>query len=513
MNENSRTAKALRNSVVTMACELINLILIFICRTIFTRMLGAEYLGVSGLFTNILTILSFAEMGIGSALVYRMYAPLASGDKDKVRQYMLLYRRIYTVIIGIIVVLGLTLIPFLGCLVEAPDVMEDITLLFCLFLLDTVISYVLVYKKSLLIADQNDYIVSMFTQAFNILMNIMQCVLLVLTHNFVLYCITRSACNLLNNIVCSWYASRKYPFLQEPTQGKLSKEEIKGLKTDVKGLMLTKVASTAFSGTDNLFISVFIGIRYVGILSNYTLILSAINSVMNKIFNSVTASIGNLAVSGDKKQTEIVLKRMFFLNTSLYGYLCLGMLLLIKEFVTSIWLSAEYELPQMLVTLVVIELFLRSIHYPLYTTRNAMGFFSQYRILFMAAAFLNLILDYMLVKPLGMSGLFFATILCRGITYMVDIYTVYHIGFGKSIANYMWLLFKWFVFLAVCGSGASLLLQLIPWIGILGFVLKIVAITVIYVLMYLLVFARCEEFCYFKHLLGKLRHRKGGVAK
>ena len=510
MDVNSRTGKAIRNTAVTTICQMSYLIASFICRTIFSHMLGKEYLGVSGLFTNILTILSFAELGMGSALVYRLYAPLASGDREKIKLYMQLYRRIYMVIIAVIAIIGIALIPFLGYLVKAPDVKEDLTLLYCLYLANTIVSYVFVYKKSLLIADQKDYIVSLFTQAFNLIMNVIQCILLVLTRNFVLYCVTGIVCSLLNNIVCSWYVNRHYGYLREPVSGSLSREDTQGLVKDVKGLLLTKISETTFSGTDNIFISVFIGIGYVGILSNYTLLLTTVNTLMNKVFGSITAILGNLAASNDRKQTETVLKRMFFINTAIYGYLCVGMMLLTREFVTEIWLSDDYALPVFLIALAITELFLRSIHYPLYITRNAMGFFSQYNWLFLVAALVNLILDFLLVKPLGMSGLYIATILGRGITYFADIYVVYHFGFKKSPAKYLTLILRWIVFLAISVFISCQAIRLIPLTGILGFILRILMITIVYGGLFLLVYGRSKEWKYYLQLGKRFVNKRGG---
>lgn len=510
MSVNSRTGKAIRNTFVTTACQIAYLIASFVCRTIFTEMLGKEYLGVSGLFTNILTILSFAELGMGSALVYRLYAPLANENHERVRLFMRLYRKIYLTIIVVIAGLGIALIPFLDYLVKAPAVKEDLTLLYCLYLTNTIVSYVFVYKKSLLVADQKDYIVSLFTQAFNLVMNVAQCILLVLTHDFVLYCVTGIVCSLLNNIVCSKYVDRHYPYLGRADTGKLSKEDTRGLVKDVKGLLLTKISETTFNGTDNIFISVFIGIEYVGILSNYTLLLTTVNTLMNKVFGSITAIIGNLAVSSDsdKERTEIVLKRMFFLNTAIYGYLCVGMMLLTREFVTEIWLSTEFTLPTLLITLAIAELFLRSIHYPLYITRNAMGLFSQHNWLFLVAAFLNLFLDYLLVRPLGMSGLYIATILCRGLTYLVDIYVVYRMGFQKSPVKYLFLILQWIAFLIFVIAVSYQAIIRIPWSGIGGFIVRIFVITVIYGVMFLLLYGRSEEWKYYLKLgLGTLRKR------
>lgn len=500
MDTNSRTGKAIRNTAVTTLCQISYLIASFVCRTIFSNMLGTEYLGVSGLFTNVLTILSFAELGMGSALVFWLYAPLAAGDEDRLKQYMGLYRKIYGVIIAVITVCGLALVPFISYLVEAPDVKEDIRLLYILYLANTVVSYVFVYKKSLLIADQKDYIVSLFTQAFNLVMNVVQCILLVLTSNFVLYCITGIVSSLLNNIVCSIYVNRHYKYLSEPVVGKLSKEEKQGLIKDVKGLLLTKISETTFNGTDNIFITAFIGIGYVGILSNYTLVLTTVNTLMNKVLGSITAIIGNLASGSDRKQTETVLKRLFFLNTAIYGYLCVGMMLLTKEFVTEIWLSDEYMLPTMLISLAIIELFLRSIHYPVYITRNALGLFSQHNWLFIVAALINIILDFLFVKPLGMSGLYIATIIGRSVTYLADIYVVYRVGLQKSPFRYLGMIAKWIIFLGCVMFVSYYVVTPILIRGTLGFVLRILTITVVYEIMFLLVYSRTEEWKYYLQL-------------
>ena len=503
----SITDKAIKNSAVTMLCQLVFLIVSFICRTIFSKLLGTEYLGVGGLFSNILTILSFAELGIGSALVYRMYAPLAKGDQEKVKQYLLVYRCVYRLIILIVAAVGLAIIPLIPYLVKAPAVKESITLLYVLYLCQTLVSYVCVYKKSLLIADQKNYIVNIYNQIFNIAMNATQCVFLVFTHSFVIYCLLNIAFNLADNIACSLRANREYPYIRKPPEGKLSKFEVKGLFRDVKGLLLTKIASTAFSGTDNIFISAYIGIRHVGILSNYFMFANIINGIMNRIFYSITASIGNLVAVGEKRKTEEVINKLFFINTSLYGYLFLGMFFLLRPFVMTLWLNSEYNLPQFVIALMLLELFLRSIHYPLYTVRTAMGSFSEHKVLFALAAALNIVLDFLMVKPLGIAGLFISTILCRGITYLVDIWVVYHIQLHVSMTHYLLTIFKWLLFLAACGWICSVVISWICLENWPGFITKGLAITALYCVTYLLIFGRSDEFSYFVNLLKNMLKR------
>ena len=510
MNTNSRTNNALKNTTITIICHIVFILCSFICRTVLTKQLGTEYLGIGGLFSNILTILSFAELGLGSTLVYRLYKPFAENDYNKINLYVRLYKKIYRVIIGIILIIGIAIIPFLRYLVQAPNVKENLIYLYLLYLAHTLTSYLFVYKKTLLTASQNDYVVSLFTEIANVLMNIFQCLALILFKDYSIYMFLTIIFGIIGNIACSIYVDKKYKFLNNQIEGELSKKDIDDLKKDTKGLVLTKVASTAFSGTDNIFISSFIGIKYVGILSNYTLILSTINAMMNKVFSSITASVGNLVVSkNDGEKTEKVLFKMFFMNTAMYSYICICMILLMREFVVSFWLSNEFFLSDAVIILVIVELFLRSIHYPLYTTRVAFGLFHQKRIVFVIAAILNIALDFILVKPLGIAGLVIATIFCRSITYITDIYVLYKQGLRKTSINYYYNIFKWIEFDLLCYGICWIVLRYISQVSILYFVLKIGIITIIYLIMFIAVFSRTEEMKYFVKLFkNKLFKRK-----
>lgn len=500
-NPNSRTEKAILNSTITLACQILYLIFGFICRTVFSYMLGKEYLGISGLFTNILTLLSFVDLGFGSILTYRLYEPMAAKDTDKIVMYLQVYRKICQGIIIVIAVLGIMIIPFLKYLVEAPNIREGILEIYLLYLLNIVISYIYVYKKAILVADQKTYIVNMITQLFDIIINLSQIIILIVWHNFILYCLTKSLFLLLGNIVCSYLVNKWYPFVLKKPQGNLSKEEAKGLIADAKGLMLTKIASEAFGGTDNIFISKYIGLGYVGILSNYQLLLTMINSVLNSMFESIAASIGNLAVTVSRERTEDVLKKLFFLNTWFYGYVCIGMSFLLKEFVMEIWLTNEYYLSDNVIYLVILEIFLRCVHYPVYSTRKALGAFSQYRIFFVIAAALNIVLDFILVKPMGIAGLVVSTIFCRGITYTCDIYVLYHCMFKKSVLSYIKMLGKWFVLLAIIWKIIDIILKHILMTGIYGFVTKIVLITFAYCCFSVPFLKNTVEFKYYINML------------
>lgn len=505
MSESNRTQKAVKNASITMICQMVYILVSFVCRTVFTKILGSEYLGLNGLFTNILSMLSFVELGIGSALVYKMYKPLKEHDEEGLIVLLKFYKKAYDLIALIVAVIGLSLVPFLDYLVDAPTIKINIRLLYILFLLDTVISYLYTYKKSILIADQKNYIVAIYTQVFNIVMNSGQIVILILTHNYILYLVFKILCDWLCNIVCAIKANKEYPFIQRKTNKTLSKRDKNDIKESVKGLLLSKIASVAFDGTDNIFISQFVGISSVGIVSNYTLILNTVNSLFNQVFNSLTASVGNLGVDSSKNQIESVLKKLYFINAFLFGYLFVGMTLLLRFFIVNIWIGGEYYLSDITVFLLVLELCLRGIHFPAYMTRNALGKFSELKYIPPICAALNIILDFVLGKSIGIAGIILATIISRLITRFTDIWVLYDLTFGESVSNYYKMHIKFLMIVFMVGIISFFTLKQICFSNVwLQFLVDIGIITLLYFVIIFLIYGRSEELKYYQKMMKNI---------
>jgi hypothetical protein len=481
-----------------MFCQIVYIVISFICRTIFTKILGAEYLGINGLFSNILTMLSFVELGMGSALVYKMYKPLKEKDEHQLCIYMNFYKKVYTWIAVIVALIGLSMVPFLNDIVEAPDLDLNIRVIYVLYLADTVISYLYVYKKSILIADQKNYVVAVYTQIFNIIMNVLQILILLCTYNFIHYLLIKILCDWLNNVFCSKRASKDYPYIDNKTVEGISDADKAELKKDIKGLLLGKIASVAFDGTDNIFISEFAGIASVGIVSNYTLILSTFNGLLNHVFSSLTSSIGQFSVDMDPRTVEKLMKKIYFANVILYGYLFIGMTLLLKTFVMDIWVGKEYVLSDITVFLLIVELSLRGIHFPLYITRTAMGLFGQMAWMGPVGAFINICLDVVLGRYYGIAGIIMATIIARILTRTADVYVLYKCKFQKTMMSYYAMHIKYLLFILLCTGVCGVCLDVLTGMPAIGrFIFGIAIISVIYVGLVVVVFRNSEEFKYY----------------
>ena len=156
----SRTAKTVLNTVSGILNRFCNTILSFVLRTVFIYTLGIQYTGVSSVFTDILTMLSLSELGISTAIATALYKPLHDKDNSKIRKLMKFYKNAYRYIAIFIFIVGILLLPFLKYLItDIPDIKENIYLIFIFYMMKTSISYLFVYKSTILNADQKQYVV------------------------------------------------------------------------------------------------------------------------------------------------------------------------------------------------------------------------------------------------------------------------------------------------------------------------------------------------------------------
>ena len=196
----SRTKNSIINSSVSIITQVLTVIINFIVKTVFIKVLGSEYLGLNGLFSNIITMLSLADLGIGIAIPYSLYKPLADKDEKKIRILMKYYSKIYNVIGVIVLSIGLALIPFLPLIIkDMPDI-PNISLIYALFVIHSASSYFFVYKKLLIDSDQKSYITSKIIFTFSTVLSIIQVIILLLTKNYILFLLSSIITVVLQNI-------------------------------------------------------------------------------------------------------------------------------------------------------------------------------------------------------------------------------------------------------------------------------------------------------------------------
>ena len=350
--------------------QFIGILISFISRKIFIDYLSQEYLGLSGLFTNLLTMFSLVELGVGSAMTYSLYKPLAEKNENKIKSLMNLYKKAYRFIGITILLIGLIFLPFYKYLINDIPNIKYLNLIYLLFVINTAISYFYSYKRSLIITDQKRYIATIYRYGFYFLLNVSQIMVLILTKNYILFLIVQVLFTFLENIFVSIKADKMYPYLREKNIDKLENNEYKEIKKNVKSMMYHKVGGLVINSTDNILISKLIGIAYVGIYSNYYMVLNALETIINQVFFALSSSIGNLGVTSDRKKIKKVFDNVFFMNFVIMYIITICLIILFNNFI-EVWVGKDYLFDKNIVIVIIICFYLKGMRRTCLTFKDA----------------------------------------------------------------------------------------------------------------------------------------------
>lgn len=445
MNKNSRSTNVIINAISGVGGQLFTSILAFVCRTYFIKLLSTAYLGVNGLFANILSLLSLAELGIGPAIIFSMYKPIKDNDEEHVARLMNFYKKAYSIIAVVVAVIGLALVPALPYLIKDTSGIENLGLIFILILSNTVTSYLLAYKGSMLMADQKAYVTVIFRNVFAVVQNVAQILVLIWTGNFILYLIVQIVTTLLTNIIQAIYVNKKYPFLVKYRKSKIDKQEQKGIMRNVKGMMMHKIGGFVLNGTDNLIISKFVGIIAVGIYSNYSMIITLIKGYLKQITSAFSASVGNLIAKEDSEHCYSVY------NTVMYGFywicgLCsVCFYVLFTPFIL-LWLGDEFLLSKNVLLVIIMNFYVYAVHSGNDSFINASGLFWETKFKPIVESIINLVVSIILVKYLGLVGVFIGSVFAYFCTGWIEPKMLYSNMFKKSFIKYVVKYLAFFVF-------------------------------------------------------------------
>lgn len=491
----SRTENAVKNVKTGFIVQLINKLMAFVVRTVFIKCLNSDYLGVNGLFTNVLTILSFAELGIGTAIIFSMYKPVAEEDKEKIKSYMKLYQKSYNIIGICVFILGLLVIPFMGAIIkDTPDIKENLILIYLLFLINTASSYFFTYKKSIIIAHQKQSVINNIDSVFYIIKSIFEIMFLISAKNFIVYLIIQIGGTILENAYLSHIANKMYPYLKDKNVKELKKEESKNIFSNVKSLVIYKFGGVIMNGTDNILISSLINVSTVGIVSNYNLIILSIKSILSTALNGITASVGNLNAIGSKEQKEKTYYDLTFVYYLVYSFCSIAFIVLLNPFI-KLWLGNNYVLSISISIALAVSFFIEGMRTTGYIYRTTLGLFQKAQATPYIGAITNIILSIVLCKLWGLVGIFIATSIAQLVSYSwIDTYLIYKYEFKKSPANYYRKHMLYFVTFALQLFITSILCKLISLPSLISFIVKLVVVLIIPNLINFIIFKNSNEF-------------------
>ena len=451
MNE-SRLRRSGRNIIAGLFQYALNILLVWIGRIIFVNVLSSEYLGINGLFTNIISVLSIADLGLPAAMTYSLYQPLADNDTKKITSLIAFFRNVYIVIAIAVFAIGMSLIPFLDKIVNLETPIQDIEKYYILILLNTVISYVYIYRTTLFTADQKNYILQRYIMIFRVITFVAQTIVLLLFHDYFFYLFVSVFVALLSNLFQNRASVREYPYLTDKA-APLSLSERKKIWCNVFDLFLYRICGVIQNNTDSILISLFAGTIIVGYYSNYQLIILTLVSILTIVFSGVKASLGNLIFSeaADPSQKQEVYWTMELVNYWMVSFCSICLICLFQGFI-ELSFGEEYLLSFGTVVVIVLNFYTGNIRQPIWAFRETTGIFHETRNVTAVTAVINVILSLLLGYYSGIFGILISTVIARMVySWWKEPMVLFNGYFGcsskKYFVNY---LIRFVLFVIVC---------------------------------------------------------------
>jgi O-antigen/teichoic acid export membrane protein len=513
--ETSRTSNVIRNISWAVVLQVALMLLQFFARSIFVRQLGKDYLGISGLFTDIFWILSLVNLGIPDAMVIIMYKPLAEKNYEKVRALLYLFGKLYHIIGVVVLVLGLSLIPVLPFLIkEPPHIPESIVKIYLLYLFQTVSTYYIIHKRYIIFTDQKDYIINIYQKSFHFLQIIIQIIILLTIKHFYLFLAAQVVCTISMNFFSSRRAEKMYPFIKEKNTYKLNKEEIKEVITNCKAIFLYAIGATLQIAVDSILISSIVGIGVLGLCSNYMLIVTSVQALTDKAMTGFTASIGNLNVNADKETSETVFNQVNFVFFLILAFCAINLAVCMNALIP-VWLGEGFLVSQTIVMSMVLRYYVLGTQVATYIFRSTLGLLKKMRFLTIATALLNIVLAIFMGRKFGVTGIFLASSLSIFFfTIVPEALLLYKYKFEKSSFRFFLRYAGYLVFMAgnYFITSRILMLPVFHFSGWIGFFVKSSLSALISGSLFIIVFFRDKNFraiCERVIFMIKSRRNKG----
>ena len=477
-----RSQKTFKNVSTGLINKAAIMLLSFTTKTVFIRLLGAEYNGVSSLYANILSVLALAELGLGNVLIFYLYSALEQGDVNRICALTQEFKKIYRIIIVSISLVGVAMVPFLGILVKSDLPQNELVIYYLLYLLNSIASYFVVYRTMVIRADQKEYILNNCSTVTTIIMYLLQLMYIYIRRDFLGYLLIQVVCTVGNSVVQNQIALKKYPYLKKKCSSDIDVLDRKSIYENVKATFIFKVSDTILDQTDTIIISILFGTVMVGYYANYYMLVAYLAQIASIIVSGVTASFGNLYATGKKKQSFNMI-RCFMFFFSVFGTYCVACYMSVIQDFIPIWVGSEYVMGIDLVIAVMIVFYLRMVTNTIWICRSTMGVFKEVRYVNLIAAVLNIILSIVLGYAIGMAGVIAATAISRLLTsFWYEGMIVFNKLEKKAKEYYLIQLKSALIATVVVGISVGIN-QFILIDGIGGMAVKIVICTVVTILL------------------------------
>lgn len=496
-----RTKNTFRNIFFGIILKIYQIIVPFLIRTVMIYLIGIEYLGLNSLFTSVLQVLNLAELGVGSAMIFSMYKPIAEDDTPTICALMNLYRIYYWVIGGIIAVVGLCLTPFIPNLISGkiPNGI-NIYILYLLNLGGTVLSYWLfAYKNSILQAYQRVDMISKVTLLTNTIQYGMQIFVLWVFRNYYYYVVVMLFSQALTNILTAYFADKLYPEIVP--YGKLPVKKVRHINQRIRDLFTAKLGSVVVNSADTIVISAFLGLTVLAVYQNYYFIMNSICGFINVLFSSIMAGIGNSLVTESNEKNYVDFKKITFIICYILCICCCCFAGLYQPFMR-IWVGEKLMLNNNYIILFCILFYCLELSMVWATVKDAAGLWHSDRFRPLIGASVNLIINIILVQIIGLYGIILSTIISYIFISMPWlVHNLFHLLYKGSVIKYVIEIFLYIVVTMLSVSITLIICQLISLSGVIGLLIKGLICLIVPIAIQSIVFQNKKEYLVMKALI------------
>lgn len=507
-----RTKRSLFNVIVTLGTNVIILLTAFLVQKILISTLGSDYNGVNGLFTSVISMMSLTDLGIGSAIIYHLYRPAAKSDHDTICSLLRFYRNSYVLISAIVLLIGIILLFFIPELVGEVAIRENLYLIFSLFMADCLVSYFLSYKKSILYAYQMNYVLDGVHFIFYMLQNAAQIFALYYFNSFIAFLLLKTISKYIENITITIYIRKRYPFTSQRKILPLGKEIRNDIIVKVKALLFHRLGKIFVTGGDSMVITGVLGIFQMSLYTNYHLILGGISALLNKVFETLTSSVGNFLIDSDKMQRYEIYRRIDFLNFWFFGYAAVVLYTTLQP-VIILWVGEKYLFSQITLFLLIINFYQEGMRASVMTFKDAAGIYYADRFVPLIEAMLNVVISILLAQKIGIKGVFLGTIISSGV--------IYFYSFPRYVctpllhmrwSQYIWQTIQHLMFVIVTMWVTDVFTARISTDNMLSnVIISGITSTVVFHLLLLCIYGRGDEIKYFWNMALRLIIKRRSV--
>lgn len=497
-----RIINSTKNIYISIVSQIVIVLLGFLSRKVFLDNLGSQYLGLNGLLTNILSMLSLVDGGIGLSIVYNLYKPLAEKNTQKVIALVQLYKKLYGILAIVIFILSVIMYMFLGNFIKGETTVPFVGVVYFIFVLKNVVSYLNAHKWSLINADQKGYVIAKYNLIFNVITTISKILVLQVTQNYILFLLIELAIFIIQNIYNGKIVNDRYPYIKTKEKYNIDKETKENLIVNVKAIFLHNIGYYCVFGTDNMLISSFVGLTTVGLYSNYTMITTQLSALLTPILNGIGASVGNLIATESKEKNYEIFNVTYLINFWIYSFSVIFLFNLLEPFITW-WLGDNLLLDRLSFIFILINFYLTGLRSSINTFKSKAGIFTNDKYVPLLESFINLVTSIILVKYFGLAGIFMGTTIS---TISIPIWTqsklVYNKVFDKSVLEYFKKYIYYVVLTLITGYITTFACDtLVLGSTFISLVAKGLICVVVVNLVYILIFYKTDEFKYILNII------------